>query len=155
MSFRLLRHFDLNKIWPYSAFGKQYVPDSVLNDSASDNPYTPVHMLQCTALAASKRCTHEIIKYTWIWQKSLLEWGPYFAIVQSKTLQILWNHCKHGKSVYLKWKTGLFLKPRIRTVNSGTLNPVLFWRLEGESTFILKSLKKWLLRYFQSAPFFS
>lgn len=103
----------------------------------------------------SKRCTHEIIKYTWIWQKSLLEWGPYFAIVQSKTLQILWNHCKHGKSVYLNWKTGLFLKPRIRTVNSGTLNPVLFWRLEGESTFILKYLKKWLLRYFQSAPFFS
>lgn len=117
--------------------------------------HTVIHMLQCTALAASKRCTHEIIKYTWIWQKSLLEWGPYFAIVQSKTLQILWNHCKHGKSVYLNWKTGLSLKPRIRTVNSGTLNPVLFWRLEGESTFILKALKKWLLRYFQSAPFFS
>lgn len=104
--------------------------------------HTVIHMLQCTALAASKRCTHEIIKYTWIWQKSLLKWGPYFAIVQSKTVQILWNHCKHGKIVYLNWKTGLFLKPRIRTVNSGTLNPVLFWRLEGESTFILEYLKK-------------
>lgn len=154
MSFRLLRHFDLNKIWPYSAFGKQYVPDSVLNDPASDNPYSDTHVAG-TALAASKRCTHEIMKYTWIWQKSLLEWGPYFAIVQSKTVQILWNHCKHGKSVYLNSKPGLFLKLQIRTVYSGTLNPVLFWHLEGESTFILEYLKKWLLRYFQSAPFFS
>lgn len=115
--------------------------------------HTVIHMLQCTALAASKRCTHEIIKYTWIWQKSLLEWGPYFAIVQSKTLKIWWNHCKHGKSVYLNWKTGLFLKPRIRYSKFRNIEPGVILAFRGRIYFHFRISKKMIITIFSKCAF--
>lgn len=113
--------------------------------------HTVIHMLQCTALAASKRCTHEIIKYTWIWQKSLLEWGPYFAIVQSKTLQILWNHCKHGKSVYLKnWS----LPETANTYSKfRNIEPGVILAFRGRIYFHFRISKKMIITIFSKCAF--
>lgn len=112
--------------------------------------HTVIHMLQCTALAASKRCTHEIIKYTWIWQKSLLEWGPYFAIVQSKTVQILWNHCKHGKSVYLNWSL-----PKTANTHSKFRNiePGVILAFRGRIYFHFRISKKMIITIFSKCAF--